>query len=538
MAGREGATFRQKMLLKQEPEDSSMLRQCWLLEVDSDKRLFVQRYDFKKTRGKGKLKLISTYWLYRYALDNHGLTLEGKALIGEREIKSDEPSVECGVVDGKVYIWVCEHLGRLRRKSTLRVAEWQNERELAWIECYTGSDARSPMSVDISSGSVAAIFERKQDDPYSSAIICQLPGYIPRSADLGHGFGGKHQLLHAKHGSVNWLLLNYEAWTMRILALDDKLQRVKQFEKSYPHSVDLHLVRGNEGSCYVVILMEDHVRIEKLQDFAGAQFVPAKGQQRGSEELSQQSISAAYKAYVEGRGKDLVKATNNQLAKDIVTGEGVSSLISYYRLLSRKKKSAERCLAERITNAIKEGVGQEHWLTDMELAFYGEPAIKPLLTLAATGAPEQRGIAVEALYMVPDLAVVNKLLTLLDKCEVRKDSPTCLMICDMGVRAGKLEAVDFLIKAATGIFMRKENLDAEQLLDESRRMLMELTVEYKDTPEDWSQESWNAWWKGHRGTIKLEREPDSKQAQRRKQFKRQHQLFQEVAKVLEKSKGK
>jgi hypothetical protein len=537
VAERKENKLQPRMLLKRGADDNLNLQKCWLLETAGAQKLFVQKYGFKKTRLKGELHSIPIYWLNCYALGRDGLNLQGKVAIGEGKTESYEVSVECGVVEGNVYVWVCDHSGRLRRKGTLRVAQWRDEGELTWTECYTTrDDLGSLMSVDPSYGSAAAIFEWKGQQPYSSGIVCQLPPYTPNRANLGYGFDGKHQLLHVQHGRINWLLLNYdEAWNMRILALDSKLQQVKKVEKSYPKSAGLHLVRGNDGACYVVILMEDHIKIEKLQDIAGEQFGPAKEQPRDSEELSQKFISDAYKAYVEEEGKNVVKATNKQLAKEIVTGEEMSLFISYYRLLSRKKKYAERCLTKRITNVVKEGVGQEHWITNMELTFYGEPAIKPLLKIAATGAPEEREIAVEVLYMVPDLTVVNKLLTLLDTRDIRKNSSACLMICDMGVRAGKLEAVDFLIKAATGKFMEK-GMDAKRLLDESRRVLIELTAEYKDTPEDWSEEGWSAWWKKHRSTIELPREPDSEQVQRSKEFKRQHLLFQELASMLEENR--
>ncbi|MHC4659677.1 MAG: hypothetical protein ACYS83_10970, partial [Planctomycetota bacterium] len=304
--------IQQKLLLRRGGEDKLSLQKCWLFQVGGKKKVFVQKRESKVTRPKGELKLAKTYWLYCYALEGGTLKLEGKAPIGEGQTASDELSVECALVDGKVYVWVCEHLGKWRKNSVLRVAQWHNKRELNWTKCYKGGHVGSLLAIDPLRGSAATIFERKGKRPHSSAVVCQLPGYMPRCTNLGYGFGGKPQLLHVQNGRVKWLLLNYEAWNMRILALDDKLEQVRQVEKNYPNSADLHLVRGNDESCYVVISMQDHIRIEKLQGLPTAESVPRED----SEELSQEMIAAAYKEYTEGEGKNLLKATYDQLAKD------------------------------------------------------------------------------------------------------------------------------------------------------------------------------------------------------------------------------
>jgi hypothetical protein len=529
LAERNHGKLQPKLLLKQGTQDNLSFQKCWLLEAGGRKKVFVQKYKFKKTRVKGELELTPTYWLYCYVLGDAGLKLKGRVLIGEGKTQSDEFSVECAVVNGEINVWVCEHLDKWR-KSILRVAEWRNDGNLKWSQCYKGGDVSELLSIDRAHGSAVGIFEWKQNQPYSSAIICRLHGKSPECVNLGYGFGGKHQLLRVQKGAVNWLLLNYEVGNMRVHALDEKLQEVNRVEKSYRNAADLHLVRSNNQSCHIVLLMGDRIKIEKLEELPIAEPVPEDLVQRLSEEM----IAEAYRGYIQGEGKKLVKATSRQLEQDITTAEEESAVISYYRLLSRNERLAKSALDERIRSVVREAVGEEHWLTNMELAFYGQPAVGPLLAIATTKAGEERQIALEALYSVPDSNVADQLTKLLVKPDVRKDVATCLMICDMGVRAGNEEAVDFLIKAATGKFKTKEEPEAEELMHESRRVLIEMTRAYQDTPEAWSEGEWSKWLKKHRDSIKPEAEAALEEVQRRKQLKYQHRLFQELAEMLEK----
>lgn len=532
VAEHNGAEFDAKLLLREGTEDTLWLQKCWLLEVGREKKIFVKKHGSKKVRIKGQLNLLPVYWLYCYVLENGVLKLEGKVAIGEGKTESYEVTVECGVVDDKVQIWACDHLDRSQR-SILRAAEWRTDGELEWIECYKAGYTGSLVTIDPLYGSAAAIFEQRRGRPYSSAIICELRGATPKVSNLGYGFGGKHQLLAYSRNEVDWLLLNYEAWNMRILALDNRLQKVKELERRYSNPADLHLVRGRNQSWYALILFANHIRVEELKEYTTRDPTSVKDKKEEDEKLSEKSVLDAYRAYVECVGKDLVNATNSQLAKDITEGNDESSIISYYRLLSRDEKRAKRSLTQRITHIVRKGIGKEHWITEMQLAFYGKPAIKPLLDITRTGVPEEREIAVEVLYLVPDIAVVNELIKLLDRFDVRQESATCVMICEMAITAGKPEVVDFLIKAATGKFMRQGDLNAKELRGESRRMLVDLTKEYDDTPEDWSEQKWSAWWKAHRGIVKPELVTHPELTRSRNKFKHQHVLFQEVAKKLE-----
>jgi hypothetical protein len=535
LAERSHGKLQPKLLLKEGTQDNLSFQKCWLLEPGGKKKLLVQEYEFKKTRVKGELELTPTYWLYCYVLGDAGLKLKGRVLIGEGKTQSDEFSVECAVVNGEINVWVCEHLDKWR-KTILRVAQWRADEDLKWSQCYKGGYVGSLFSLDPLDGSAAAIFERRQNQPYSSAIICQLPGKSPECVNLGYGFGGKQQLLAVKQGQVRWLLSNYEAWNLRVHALDDKLQQVKVVRKSYPNSADAHIGRGIDGMCYAVVLTGDHLRIEKLEELPIAQAVPEDLAQGLSEEM----IAEAYKGYIQGEGKKLVKATNKQLEQDITTGEEESAIISYYRLLSHNEKRAKSRLAERIGSVVREAVGKEHWITNMELAFYGQPAVEVLLTIATTKAAEEREIALEALSSVADSNVADELVKLLFKPHVKKDLSAFLMICDMGLRAGKEEALDFLIKAATGKFQSKGEPEAEELMHESRRMLIEFASEYEDSPASWSEKEWRAWWKKHGGAIKtkLQAKARVEETERKKALNRQHLLFRELAKILERQRAR
>jgi len=530
-ATHESGQLQEKVLLRQGPADRLSMQKCWLFNVGDRKTLFVQKYAFEKTRLAGELYLTPAYSLARYALENGTLKVQRDAPIGEGKTSSDEFTVECAVADGNVAIWVCEHQEKWS-KSTLRFARWHDDGQFEWTECYKGADVSELFSMDRAYGSAVGIFEQKENQPYFSGIICQLPGRSPECVNLGYGFGGKHQLLAVEQGEVRWLLSNYEAWNLRVHALDDKLQQVKVVKKSYPNSTDAHIVRGIDRICYVVILMGDQLKIEKLEELPIAQGVPEDLAQGLSEEM----IAEAYREYIQGEGKKFVKATNKQLEQDIISGEEESAIISYYRLLSRNEKLAKDRFTERIRRVVKEALGEEHWITNMELAFYGQPAIEPLLRIAATKGGEERQIALEALYSVPDPNVAEELTKLLVRADVRKDVNASLMICDIGLRAGREEAIDFLIKGATGKFQSKGDPGTEELIDESRRVLIELTRDYEDTPETWSEEEWVNWWKTHGPSIKmrLQAKVGAEEMEKRKSLKREHRLFSELANMLEK----
>jgi hypothetical protein len=520
------------MLLRQGPADKLSMQKCWLFNVGDRKTLFVQKYAFKKTRLAGELYLTPAYSLARYVLENGTLKVQRDVPIGEGKTSSDEFTVECAAADANVAIWVCEHQDKWR-KSTLRFARWHDDGELDWTNCYKGGDVSELFSIDRVHGSAVGIFEQKENQPYSSAIICRLRGKSPERVNVGYGFGGKHQLLAVNQGEVRWLLSNYEAWNLRVHAFDDKFNQVKVVKKSYPNTTDVQIVRGIDGTCYVVGLMGDRLQIEKIEELPTAEAVLP---QDLAEELSEEMMAEAYKEYIQGEGKKLVKATNEELEQDITTGEEESAVISYYRLLSRNDKLAKGRLAERIRGVVKEAVGEEHWMTNMELAFYGQPAVEPLLRIATTKGGEERQIALEALYSVPDANVAEELTNLLVTPDFKKDVSASLMICDIGLRAGREEAMDFLIKAGTGKFQSEGEPEAEELMDESRAMLIEMTRDYEDTPETWSEHEWIKWWKTHGPSIKmrLQAKVGAEEMEKRKSLKRQHRLFSELANMLEK----
>jgi hypothetical protein len=534
----DGHTLKAKLLLSQRREEKLQMKKCWLIDVAGRKKLFVQKYDSKIILIKGELYSLPIYWLFCYSLEDDTLKLDGKALIGEGKTESYEVTIECGVVDDSVVIWVCDQIGK-SRKSILRVAQWRNDGKLEWNECYQGGYVSTLLALDPLHGSAVAIFEKKGNQPSCSTIICQLPENLPRHKNLGYGFGGKHQLLSVPKtkNEISWLLLNYEAWNMRIFALDNELTKVAEFNKSYTNGPDVHLVCGRDQSYYVVASMEDHIKIEKLEQLTEVKsLVKDKNEKEGK--FSEESVLDAYKAHIEFYGQNLVNATNSQLAKDIKEGDEESSIVSYYRLLSRDKKKAEHCLAQRISNIVKEGVGKEHWITNMQLEFYGRPAIKPLLEIARSGTLEEREIAVEVLYLVPEKTVVKELIKLLGRKEVRKDTNTFMMICDLAINDGKTEAVDFLIKAATGGYLAEgrtedERVEREMLRSESRRKLIEITSKYEDTPEEWSEQKWKSWWDKNRGSMKLDHEIHPELVRARERFGSLHALFEKIAKKLE-----
>jgi len=468
------------------------------------------------------------------------LKLESKVLVAEGKTTDDSFSIECASIDSDVYVWVCEE-GSLLSSGILRVAKWQKDGQLKWTECYRGKKGYllRGLTVDALHGTAAAIFPLTKGQWVPSAVICQIQDGSPRSVNLEVPFPGKTQLLHVDWDGTNWLLSGQEKWN--IIKLNDELQRVGVIQREPSRTIDYHLFRGTEGKVYIAtITPEGQLKVAELEKSAGTKPAPEQVEKRDLEELSQETIASAYKEYIEGEGKNLLKATDDQLARDIVSGsrESISPLISYYRLLLRDEKWAKKCLSKQIAAIVKGGVGHEHWITEMQLVSYGESAIEPLLRIADTGTPEERQIAVAVLYLVSDLAVTNELIKLLDRPDVRKDSVTCMMICEMAITAGKTEVVDFLIEAATAKSIGKGDFEARQLRNKSRQMFIELTAEYEDTPEDWSERSWNQWWGKRRDTVELVGKSAAELEQERKEFKQRDMLFQKLAKMLEDNQNK
>ena len=278
----------------------------------------------------------------------------------------------------------------------------------------------------------------------------------------------------------------------------------------------------------------------KLEDFAATKHVCEQVEQEDLGKLSGEAIESAYKDYIEDEGKDLIKATDDQLAKDIVSGSKtiVSPLVSYYRLLLRDERRAKKCISKQVQAIVKEGVGKEHRTTKMLLPLYCDLAVEPLLRIADKGTPEERQIAVGVLRLIPDPIISNKLIGLLDRDDIRKDSITSIAICEIGIRSGNPKAIDFLVDAATSEFMIDEDFEASQLRDKSRQIFMEIFTECIDSPEDWSKESLGEWRKRHCDTVELPRVSVAYLAQRQKEFELQCLLFQEVAKMLEKQRDK
>lgn len=265
LAERDGAKLKPRLLLKR-GDDDLLLHKCWLLEVGGKKKLFVEKYEFKEVRIKGELELLPKYWLYCYALENDSLKLEGKALIAESKIKSVEFGVECVLIGREIFVWVCEEGGQWST-GVLRVAQWRNDGELKWIECYKEKKGQKlrELTVDRLNGSAAVIFRYSKGRWNASCTFCQFEGNKVSCVDLGHDFASfpaKKQLLSIREPRMAWLLLH----GMRIVALDGK---VREISRQFRHTSDVQLARGNEQEVYIIILTEDgQIKIEKLEQFA------------------------------------------------------------------------------------------------------------------------------------------------------------------------------------------------------------------------------------------------------------------------------
>ncbi len=241
--------------------------------------------------------------------------------------------------------------------------------------------------------------------------------------------------------------------------------------------------------------------------------------------ISPDIIEQNYKAYVEGPGKQLVKATDDQLAEDIVKGaEPLSVMVSYHRLQVRNTSRAKECLEKRLGAILSRKPTGE--FAAMELAIFGDPAIQPLLKLAKNGGSQERKMAAEALVFLQSKDAMCELLKL--AIDPRTDGTTGVVMARSAVMLGIPEGVDFLIDTATGENgtepSPKEGQEQKQTY--ARRILQEAVRMHDDQPANWSREVWRSWWKKHRATWK----PDTTPSMPANMGSR---MAQEIAKKLE-----
>ena len=527
----EGGKIKPIMLLKEE-EVGQLLYKCWFLKAEDKEKIFLETYDPVYVPVKGENQMINVHWLYCYELENGKLKLNNKAKIAEGKTESDEFEAECGLIDGEIYVWVCEKGGQWS-EGLLRVAKWRNNGELEWSTCYKSTKGHNlkGLIVNKTYGCTSAVLEYDtREGTQPSAIVCRRKSDATYTFNLVQGFTSKNQIVPINTNDIAFFISGYEGWN--IAALDDKLQLVDVIRPNFRRTADFYITQDGNQEVYITMLSEDNkITIEKLGRFSEKQEKVNKNKEKTSEE----EMEALYDEYLKGDGKVLLKASDDQLAKDIVSGsrQSFSPLISYYRLLSRDKTRAKECLSIQIEMIVQSGVGKEHWITEMELILYEELAVDPLLRIAEDGTIEQRQIAIAFLSMVPYSGVTDKLIKLLDRPDIRGDSIAFIAICEKGARDGRAKAIDFLIKQATSTLISAKDIETTNLLNKSRQLLIEIFRDYNDTPEDWSDEKWNEWWKKHKDGWKPEEKGQSQQLLLHSE-KSRNKFCQEVAQRIEK----
>jgi hypothetical protein len=289
------------------------------------------------------------------------------------------------------------------------------------------------------------------------------------------------------------------------------------------------LLHRKEGTWYV---MRFGKKTQEIKAQAGTKQVTT------SRRAPVVDVEEIYRSYLEEEGKNLISATNEQLAKDIMEGEFPSMIISYYRLISRDKARGEACLTNRIRKRVADNLHTEAWITHMEFMLYGPPAIKPLLEIVKTGTAEERSFALGALTQYSDPHLANELLKLLDDSK-QKDISLYSAAAWTAILAGNPKGMDLLIEGATvehlnQLFPSLEETDGLLFRDRIRKSLEAVTENYEDIPDDWSASKWKAWWRKHRSTWEKPTfsEPsgspegiDMEQAT--------HKMFEEIAQRME-----
>jgi len=248
-------------------------------------------------------------------------------------------------------------------------------------------------------------------------------------------------------------------------------------------------------------------------------------------------VQASYKAYVANEGKELIEATDDQLAEDVKNGPwGVSPMISFYRLSLSDKARAEQCLESRIISDVERARGAEPWIIQMHLASYGPSAVGPLLKMAKSGEPESGEHAVGALALMDDPDVVDELLKLIDTAN-KPDLIIYLHVARAAAAVGKPKGIDLLIEGATEDFEEESSGNDSFMMFRKvcRGEVLRFLGQHNGMPENWSREKWNEWWKSYRDTWKLS-QAKSRQDDVSVGVRASHEIWRDVARMLESGK--
>ncbi len=196
-------------------------------------------------------------------------------------------------------------------------------------------------------------------------------------------------------------------------------------------------------------------------------------------------IQEMYQSYIEGEGKYLIKATNEQLSKHIVDMKDNGSVVSYYRLVGRDKKLANVSLRKMIQALCNSGgVGE---FTGMQIACFGPQAFDTLLDIAGTGTEQERVLAIDSLAFTKDPNAINRLLEMLDDHD-EFDKLFFVRLARIAVACGKPEGMSILIQGATTKGKYQKAYQTE---------LGTVTSLFQDVPAAWSLEEWTMWWQKH-----------------------------------------
>lgn len=246
--------------------------------------------------------------------------------------------------------------------------------------------------------------------------------------------------------------------------------------------------------------------------------------------ISASMLEASYKAYVEGEGRKLIKATNNELFADILNSKNSAPMISYYRLFERDEIRAKQALHNRIRDVCKEPRGE--WTT-MELATLGRPAVEFLLQIAKSGTDQERRLAVETLAIFQDKTIVDRLLKMLNDSK-EKDAAVRLWVARAAVMVGNSRGIDILIEGATGAKSKLAKAQRQEPLQSYFREELQRAVrQFTDLPDSWSRNQWDNWWEKHRPVWTLPQQQGKSVSMMGLGIQHSQRIYREIARKLE-----
>ncbi|MCF7957619.1 MAG: hypothetical protein K9M57_04135 [Phycisphaerae bacterium] len=480
-------------------EDKGSIHHSWFFNIGNSTKLFIliRHYVFDKQKDD----FVDDYWIYSFTYVENDWKLNVKQQIPNSMTGQGPNGIQISTEGDDIYIWMTADSGESRQKR-LVVAKWKEEGDLTWKDCYKASSHIQSLKIDPYHGSKVLLFESTGVFWWqpSKVSVCQIKGDVTKVTKIGSVPTSNARFLKYNIDSISWIMASYYVREFQVIVygLNENYKIVKkvayEFDnktEDYGEEINGYSIVAKDNNLYLLAMIGSGLKIKKLEEFSEGGSGPQK-EQKKSDGLQPETITASYNEYIKNEGKGLIKADNHRLADDIVKGTDNSAIISYYRLVGRDKALAEMNLSKRLGKICTTAASNEAWMGQMQLGLYGKPAVKHLLKIAQDGTVDQRRMAIQGLSGRSELDAVDSLVALLENMKIKKDAPTYISLCNIAIGAGNPKGIDYLIKVATdkaaGELSKNDDFNGLQV--QAQELLKHVTAQYEDIPKNWNKVDW------------------------------------------------